>query len=361
VRFTFVSGDIGGARAQVPVIRKLASRGVLVDVVVDSAGMADCVFKEAGIGFVAADATTEPRSLLGASDLLFVSSCASATDTVITYAQYGFGRLPTVVGSDGLFNHGFRKWRDVPADLWFAITADHATAIRGLRPALSPERVRVVGQPAFDSLIDLVPRKDEVRREWRRKLQIADSTVVALWWSQGMAEVLEEDVSMVAATLRALRDYHSFFIPRIHPKVEKIREGYTKEIRQRLFDEAGGFVPFLQADSVSGEELNLAADMIFTVTCTEDIKNSILGGPPVIHFVGPQVKRWFEADLNLTPPYLPDIASGQSLAVYDPAELPNAMMRALNPWLNRERLRNWQPPTEPAVDQITRALLEIAR
>lgn len=363
MHFTFVSGDIGGARTHVPVIKLLNSLGIQVAAVTDSAGLAYTVFEQEKIPVTFADPAVMQADFIKGSDLLFVSSCGSASGMGIRCAGLAYGKVPVVIGADSLFSHGFQKWLDVEADVWFAINRDHADAIAKLRPALPSKAVRVVGQPSWDSLVDLVPCKDAIRLQRRSEFGLSDSHILAVWWSQGMPEVIEEDILMMKAMLEAFSEYgpRAAFVPRIHPKLNSLKAGYQAAILSDIQSICAELeIRLIDGRSVSGEELNLAADVIFAVTCTEDIKNSILGGPPVIHFAGPQVREWFERDLNLAYPYLPDVASGQSLIVHEASSLPGAMSQALSLRFNEERLRHWQAPTERATDTIVRELIAIA-
>ena len=157
----------------------------------------------------------------------------------------------------------------------------------------------------------------------------------------------------------------------IHPKVERIRAGYINQIRQEMEKTAVDYkVALLPEEAVRGqmpfEEFCLAADVIFDITSTEGIKSNILGGPPVIHFLGTETRQWFEKDLGLeSPDYLPDIRSHQSFEARDFLGLAGAIELSLNrlPSVSREEyLRHcgWQPPTiDNAAEKITQLLLEI--
>ena len=174
-----------------------------------------------------------------------------------------------------------------------------------------------------------------------------------VWWSQGMEAVLEEDVGMACEALRAFGDVCRAegllpaFIPMIHPKVEKIRSGYVSAIAARIravADENG--ISIFARGEILLEELNLAADLVCAVTSTEEIKSNLVGGPPVIHFLGPAVRQWFSIDLGRTEPYLPDILSGQSLGVYGQDSMHAAVLRVMtDDDFARDRLRQWSAPT----------------
>lgn len=124
-RFMFVSGDIGGANYQLPVARELTVRGYWVKIVVDGEGMAQDVFLKNKISHTALfdfDKDDINDFIYGwNADLIFVNTCASATyvelDIVRRWSyDNNAQRPPLVLGADGFFNHGFRKWQDAQAD-----------------------------------------------------------------------------------------------------------------------------------------------------------------------------------------------------------------------------------------------------
>ncbi len=364
-RFIFVSGDIGGAKMQLPVIKKLIQQddNHSVTVVSDPEGKGYTVFQEVGIlPWLDIDSDKKIDSVIANSDLAFVSTCASATKTELAFAQKAYGKVPVVLGVDGFFNHRLKAWQNVKADYWFAINEGHAQAIRSARSQFAGNRVVVVGQPAFDVCIDLIPRKEEIRTKVRQEFNIAATDVIALWWSQGTAQVIEEDIEMAQAAIRCLPK-GSIFIARLHPKLENIRKGYLDEIRkkiQEVCDDCG--VKVLNADRIPfpGEELCLAVDVIFSITCTEDIKSVMMGGPPVIHFLGPKVRAWFEQDLFLKPPYLPDLMTGQAMSVYSRNEIAVAIHSAFSDDHRARLLSNWVPPIEKSTDKVANELISLA-
>ena len=108
------------------------------------------------------------------------------------------------------------------------------------------------------------------------------------------------------------------FIPRIHPKLNKELNGFTDLIKAYLKSLCDSLrITFLLADKYPGIELCLAADVIFSVTCTEDIKNTMIGGPPVVHLQGPVIKNWFRKDINMYPELLPDLLNNTALLCDD--------------------------------------------
>lgn len=363
--FLFVCGDLGGTKMMVPVAQRLESLGHGVKFVVDGEGVGHQVLLETRIGF---EVQFEPISF-GSShvsadevDLVFISTCASTNKVEKAYARAFLGIRPVVFGADGFFNHGY-KWLKDEADYWFAINEAHAKAIRSLRPQLDPGRVKVVGQPAFDACLDLIPFKEQIRRKTRSELGITGEESVFLWWSQGMPEVIEEDIEMI---LRAVQEMpqvaaQPVFIPRVHPKLDKIKPSYVQEIHSKLKEVCSrSEVRLIRADGVRSEELCLASDAVISITATDDIKNWLMGGPPVIHLMGPRVRQWFEESLFLKPPaFLPDVEVGEALAVRTETDWPSAIADALDKEKMRFLHRNWRMSEVSATDRVANALIEI--
>ena len=186
-----------------------------------------------------------------------------------------------------------------------------------------------------------------------------------IWWSQGMEAVLEEDVAMADAAIRSFAAVCAGMGRRpacvfmIHPKVDRIRGGYIGEIRRRLIAAAADCsVSVIVPDGISLEDLNFGADLICAVTSTEEIKSTIAGGPPVLHFAGPAIRRWFEGDLGLCFPYLPDIQAGRSLIACDERAILLTMLRAVSPdFLLYRSLRFQAPIIDDAAGRIADLLL----
>lgn len=363
--FLFVCGDIGGTKMMIPVAQELTNLGHNVRFVADGEGIGYQALLETRIDFeVKFESALGLYSVSEGSkiDMVFISTCASANKVEKAYARAFFGVGPVVFGSDGFFNHGY-KWCEDRADFWFAINEKHAETIRSLRPQLDPGRVKVVGQPAFDHCLDLIPRKEEIRQEQRQVLGISEEEKVFLWFSQGMPEVIEEDVEMVKDGTRVISKMvpKPVFIAKVHQKLDKIKAGYVEEIYStlgRLCNQVG--VRFIREEASKREELCLASDAVVSITATDDIKNWLMGGPPVIHMMGPSVRRWFEEDLLLLPPdYLPDVQAGEALAVRDEADWPAAISDALDSEKVRFLHRNWRMPETNATDRVANALIKI--
>jgi hypothetical protein len=271
--------------------------------------------------------------------------------------------LQVVFGADGFFNHSY-KWRDYETDYWFAINEAHKRSILGLRVRFPQGRVRVVGQPAFDGILDLIPKKDEIRQRVRKKLNLFGATIF-LWWSQGMSEVIEEDIDWLLKAIEAmpLICETPVLIPKIHPKLDNIKSGFVAEIKKSVLDQCLKCgVQYIDAGNIIGEELCLASDVILSITATEDIKNWLMGGPPVVHIVGPVVRKWFEESLLLDPPsYLPDIQTGEALLITDREKWFEVLEQALDPTVKANLRKNWIPPEGKATDLVAEELVKIAR
>lgn len=373
--FVFVVGDIGGAKMMLPVIPLLQEAEVEVEVLVDIEGEGQKIFADTGVvtHSIAKAGIDEGKAIpLEKANLLFVGTCGTANKLERAVTTRYFGKKPVVLGADSFFNHNRLDWRGVQADYWLAINEEHAADIRRRRSRLGPDQVLVVGNSAFDNLPALYQCKDEVRRQRRQELGLTENQFLAIWWSQGTDCVLGEDVAYACESIRCLCGRPVMFAPMIHPKVERIRAGYIAEIKQKIEKTVADYnVNLLPETAVRGkmpfEEFCLAADLVFDITSTEGIKNNILGGPPVIHFIGFNARHWFERDLGLEPPdYLPDVRSHQSFAARSFMELAGDIELALHPVANVSRQEylehcGWQPPVvDNAAQRITDALLEIA-
>ncbi|MDO8582793.1 MAG: hypothetical protein Q7R63_02255, partial [bacterium] len=344
-RFLFVCGDIGGAELQCRVIPILHAAGHAVSVIADSAGLGSTVFQKNDISLLACGGYDD-------ADCLFLGTCGTANSIERAMAWMSYGHKPVVLASDGFFNHGLLPWRNVQADYWCAINTDHAKEIKERHSDFRGEIV-ITGQPAFDNLPELCRLRETVRYKRRHELGFTKNRRLMVWWSQGMKDVLEEDVVMACEAVRTFADvcrnggFLPAFIPMVHPKVEKIRVGYVASIMScvRIVAEESG-VPIFSRGSIPFDELNLAADLVCAVTSTEEIKSTLVGGPPVIHFLGPAVRQWFSVDLGRTEPYLPDILSGQSLGVYGQDSMHAAVLRVMtDDDFAHNRFRHWSPPT----------------
>lgn len=363
--FVFISGDVGGARMQLPAISVLRELGHNVDIVTDGKGMASNVFREAEMNFtkISNIKTLDTARYVG-YNLIFLSTCASASDVAIAFSDKFYGSIPIVMGSDGLFNHGFKKWQEARGDYWFAITRGHKKAILEFRPDLSPKRVKVVGQPAFDSAMDLIPRKEEVRLNQRNQLSIGNEKVV-LWWPTGIGELIEEDIEMVKSAIGQLGRMNAVFVMNgCHPKLENVRKGYIADIISRISDWcSNNGIRFIntQKSGIPLEELCLASDIILSITCTEDVKNTMMGGPLVVHLLGPLTRKWMEEELFLKPPhYLPDVVSGESLLACSLNEVADIIELALKPETEKRLREDWQPPKEKATEGVAKELITLA-
>lgn len=223
----------------IPVVQKLIGLGHYVRFIADGEGVGYQALFESRINFEVQFESTDGlhHVLRGDIDIVFISTCASANKVEKSYARAFFGVKPVVFGDAGFFNHGY-KWRDDQADYWFAVNEAHAKAIRALRPCLNPDQVKIVGQPAFDACLDLIPLKDQIRCKTRLELGISEEESAFLWWSQGMPEVIDEDMKMVQAAIREMTLVASrpVFVPRMHPKLDKLRNGFVAEIGMAVAD-----------------------------------------------------------------------------------------------------------------------------
>lgn len=372
-RFGFVTGDIGGTRMMVPSRNYLTSLGHEVKFAVDGNGKGIDVLKESRINSqVFFDFSQKDFiQFIKDVDLMFISTCATASGLEIEFAnnllRYPYN-IPVVMGADGFFNHGYKKWQSVQAKYWFAITEGHAAQIRGFRPNLPPKNVPIVGQPAFDHAMKMIPQKEEIRLSRRRELGIGENEKAVLWWPEGQGKLIEENIGMVKLAINALRGMNIVFMMNgAHPKLENVKKGYVAEIVQRISDYCNDCgIKYLDTRSLDvsfGDlyQLCLASDVILSSTSTEDIINTMMGGPPVVHLLGPITRNWMEEELSLKPPfYLPDVFTGESLLATEPDEILGRLVSAFSPDI-RQRLRaHWQPPQGSATEKVAKTLIALA-
>lgn len=360
-KFLFAVGDASGARMLVPVVNNLIAFGDCAEVLADADGIAYQVLSSEKVAYTICP--SEIHNLdqkIQESSVVVVNTCASAIGVGKKVAEEARGKRPLVFSADGFYNHGYR-WQSESADYWLAINEAHASAIRNSKH-LPENQVIVTGQPAFDSCLHLIPHKGWIRNEMRRRLGISEALMV-VWFSQGMPEVISEDVWMVERAIQALGELApgSFFLPRIHPKLDKIRQGLVNEIQsaiQRKCEES--CVRLVTSNGIPAEHICLAADAILSITATDDIKNWIMGGPPVIHILSPEVQKWFETDVKLTRPYLLELESGEALVVYEPEDWPQAFAQAFDPGTVANLRKSWTPPAGPSAMNFIKTLYEVS-
>lgn len=344
---------MGAANMQLPVARELQEQGHSVHLVVDKAGMAGAVFERAGMPYsaFATDQIDLLRDMIEGVNLVFIGQSASASG--LELASLSERGCPAVVGSDGFFNHALPTWRKALPDNWFAIDEGHAAAIAEIRPFLEGGEVIVTGQPAFDAAMGLICNREEIRERRRAELNLRDGQKMVLWWSQGTAQVI--------TTLGEIKN--AVFVARIHPKLDKtVAPGYVEDVSNMINGHCKNFgVGRIFADDIPGEQLCLAADLIVSVTCTEDIKSTLMGGSPVLHFLGPEVARWFTNDFGLQFPYLPDVKMGTALAAYALSQVRDMVQTGLNPETAWRLRTDWHPPQKLATQRVVEELLRLAK
>jgi hypothetical protein len=355
-RIAFVAGDLGAANAMVPVMRELSSRTHIITGVADAAGVADQAFERCGLPAAVAARWDDAPSLREA-DLLVVGTSASATQLEMECSSQP--SIPAVLFSDSYFNHANLAWREAAPRWWLAIDNDHGARIRALHPDV--ERVFVTGQPVFDELPALMPRKADLRRAARRRLEIGDAELI-VWWSSGIGSLAAEDLAMAGAI--ACCDRRPLTLAcAMHPKLEKtVGPGYVDAARARMANACtGAGIGWVEPSLVAGIDLCLAADVLLAITSTEDVKSTMVGGPPVVHLLGPLVRCWMEEDLLLSPPdYLPDISAGLSIAAHAPADVVTAIAQALDPGYQALRATRWESPAAGATGRTADAIASLA-
>lgn len=235
-----VSGDMGGAKIQLPVYEELTKLGVSARVIVDADPKAKggTVWEKAEITFEKMLAgSAEFEDAIKTADMIFAGSCATAWAAESWAIRIGKQQNKfTVIGSDMWFNHARPSWLNASPNFWLAIDEIHQKDILKLRPNWHPDRVPILGQPAFDNLPALIADKENIRRELRAKLGIADDERVLLYWSPGehRGRATEGFIGLIEG-IRALSGISSrnVIIPRIHPKLKSvIGEDYDRLWRE---------------------------------------------------------------------------------------------------------------------------------
>lgn len=337
-----VSGDMGGFNIQFPVYQKLRELGVDVEVVVDSdeRALAGKKWADKGVKFHAPRRATDLLPFVENSGVVFVCSCATCFEKERLAVRYGnMNEKITVVGADMWPNHWRPGWRKVMPDFWTAIDEAHQRDILSRRPHLKKSQVPILGQPAFEPLVDLMENRDKVRDELRNKLEINDNERVLLFWSLGDSRERCNDA--VASLLSAIAQYWNMFyfarpvlIPRLHGKLKKVvSEEYFEFLHETIasFAKIHG-VRVVRADSEDTEKLNFVADLVMTQWSTEGIKSAI-AGIPTLNVLLDSHRKYLKEELEQPHPYLPTIEHGLARLVTVADDLP----RALNNELKKER------------------------
>lgn len=289
-----VSGDMGGAKIQIPVYKELIKLGISAQVIVDADQKAKggTVWEKAGILFEKMLPSAEFDKAIRATDVIFVGSCATAWSAEYWAIERGnIFNKSTVIGSDMWFNHARKPWRDATSDFWLAIDEIHQKDILKLRQGwLLPYRVPILGQPVFDNLPALIADKENIRRELRAKLGIADDEQVLLYWSPGehRGRATEGFVGLIEGIQALSRiSSHNVIIPRIHPKLKNvIGEEYDRLWREIIATTCKETqCRLVYADGVNPQKLNLAADRVLSQWGTDSITSAICGIPTVNVFL----------------------------------------------------------------------------
>jgi hypothetical protein len=359
MKFCFVAGDIGGAKAQAVVAKELLRRGHAIDFVADPSGQAPQFFEKQGFRF-----QTELDITDSDARVFFISTDSSASglgrDIARKASEIG---KEVVFAADAYINHCFSPWKEVSFGTWFAIDDWHREEIIRIRHGLLEENVRVVGQPLFDQLIDTIPKKAKKREDTRGLLGVKDSEQVVLWWSHGTLDVIAEDILMALTGMKQLEKLNRkvTFIPRFHPKLaDTAGSGYIPALKKLLrdtFDESS-FIKLLWADSIPPEHLSLSSDVVLTTISFEGAKNVFMGGPPLVRLLGPQNQAWLR-ELYQKYPFFSDVRLGQSLAAEGLEYVGDKIQEALHPECRKQLASRWKAPVR-SVERVCNALVEIA-
>ena len=385
-RIAFVSGDLGGANLIKALLPKLREQNIGTTLLCDSEGMGKNALAEFDplIESVWDDLI---QKMIEQHDLIAIGTCASAWKLEVAVAsEIARTDLPVkaILLSDGFYNMALPHWQDFLKNPQYAeglskrfylcaIHQNHARHLANLCPQIPPAHIIVTGQPAFDSAITLMPRAQEIRASIRKKLAIENSTVL-LWWSQGMAELIGDDLVFISQAIFDLSSRTNVDTPpnpaiiiSLHPKLNTtVRPGFTNEVFEQLAELGRQFnvriIPRPDVKEFPEEELNLAADIVAAITSTADIKLEMMGleKPVVIHWADQGTRTWFETHLHLADPYLIENIAERALFVREPDGLRNALREALKPETQKRLLKNYSPPAcESFVAQTITTLKEL--
>jgi hypothetical protein len=319
-----VFGDIGGAKIMLSARKELMARGISVRVIVDADPVAKggTVWEKAGIPFEKMlPGMAEFEDAIREADLIFAGSCATAFAAEYWAIERGkaFNKF-TVIGSDMWFNHAQKQWRNATPDFWLAIDEIHQKDILKLRPDWLPDRVPILGQPAFDNLPALIANKENIRRELRAKLGIANCEHALLYWSPGenRGRCTEGFIGLIEGIQSVSRlSSRSVIIPRIHPKMKQvIGEEYDRtwrEIIATTCKETG--CRLVWANDADPQKLNLASDVVLSQWSTDSITSAICGVPTVNIFLS-EFQDFLLNDLHQERPFLPTVKCGAAVGVF---------------------------------------------
>lgn len=350
-----VAGDTGGARTMLAIREELTKRGWKVYTFFDPEGEGQYAAKEALANMVGADM----ERAVNDSDLLYIATCSTAYKAAHRALKGVVISDRIVFSPDGYFNHYFPQWRKIQYGHWLAVDDYHAPAIAEMRPGLPKGNIHVTGLPAFDDLPDVYARRDEIRRATRASLGLSPAYKVVLWWSHGTREVAAEDVEMILHGLTQIAGalYPCVFVPRLHPKLDKeVSPGYVKATRTLVERVAGtSGIKCIDADKVSPTELDLAADVVVTATSSEATKCVMLGGPPVVHILGPRNQDWL-AGLGAQPLYIPYLSDNRALVAWSVTEVGEHIIQALSQDAASQLRHGWIPPKGGAAERTADVL-----
>lgn len=348
-RALMVSGDMGGGRIHLPVYKELVELGIIPQVVTDASpgSKAGNVWEKAGIAHTPMLPSAEVEDVVRAADLIFVGSCASCYATVKFALDCGnrFNKL-TVIGSDMWFNHARTPWIRATPDLWFAIDEVHQEDILRLRPGWLSDRVPILGQPVFDSLVQLITDKEKIRKDVRDRFGIADNEEVLLFWAPG--DHRERCAESFVSLIEAIRVWKKVVaspvvIPRLHPKMAGVLgKDFDNEWREKIASACReNKCRVVNADGFEAQKLNLAADLVLSVWGTDSITSAICKVPTVNVFLE-KFQNFVESNLRQTKPYLPTLKCGAAIGAFSVSEIETAMKYALSDSGQKEMARNAQ-------------------
>lgn len=347
-RVLMISGDIGGAKSQLPVFWELFDRGIELRVVVDvdPRAKAGSVWSKEGVAFwTLGPLSNELREMVDWAQIVVAGSCGTAYQVEASAINLGNQQKRiTVISSDFWFNHSYPYWRNVEPSYWLAIDEQHRADMLALRSNWSPERVVVTGQPAFDGLFSLSLKRKKIRLERRTELQINQTETAVLFWSLGAERELYDpslESLLVALEKLASQKKELVFIPRIHPKlVSIVGEDYYRYQEQRIIeicDKLG--IRIAKADEMPVDELNLAADLVISNWSTQSITSAMLGVPTLNIFL-PVHQEFCEKNFCVSKPYLPTLKCGAVVGAFSLGEIDQAIQIVLNPLKQKEMNKN---------------------
>ncbi len=386
----FALGDVGAGNLALALKPALEANNCNLTFVLDNSGKAKDLF-ERGEGvegvFVAGHADLIERQTIEKANLVVIGMSATATrlESSLLLRALNMGKDVAIL-SDGPYNINLPCWRKLGGEFrnhkrahFFAINGAHVRFAWHVWSSLIDGNFHILGQPAFDKAISMIPEKHKIRRRVRRSLGIQGKTVL-VWFAEGMKEAAPEDFllfkhamqSMANLRKKGLRNFQKLtVIPALHPKLNdelSMGAGYTDRILAEI-ESLGRYLDIEvlhrpHKDICCEEELAIAADIIASPLGTSAAKAEVMGmrWPVILHWSGPEICNWYQNYFGIDDPKnLIDVAAGRALFIKEFMPIMDtALQQAMSDHTARRLLKSWkQPPLEPAAMRIVAKMLQI--